>query len=421
MARKRSTHGGVLARLSDPRDTVAAVWLAGVLLVAEAGLGFAIIRRVAYTEVDWGAYMEIVEGYMQGERDYLHLKGGTGPAVYPAGFMYIFSALRWVTGGAILPAQIAFEVLYLATQAVVMASYISTKALPPWSLVLLCLSRRLHSIYLLRLFNDCWAMFFAYAGILALQHKKWTPAVLLFSAGVSIKMNVLLMAPGVLAAFIKGARVQQLVPAVAVGAALQLILGAPFLLTFPQSYLARAFEFSRVFVYQWTVNLKFLPESWFTSPQLALFLLAVHLRLLWSLAQHRWFAPEGGISGAVGKFFQRSEAAAHGRSPELTPESVLYFVATANFMGILCARTLHYQFYSWYWHTLPYLLMRSTRPVWVTVPMLLSIEALWNIFPSTPVTSALLLVLHLAVATFCFQDGRPLPAKTIRKRPNPRR
>jgi hypothetical protein len=27
-----------------------------------------------------------------------------------------------------------------------------------------------------------------------------------------------------------------------------------------------------------------------------------------------------------------------------------------------------------YWHTLPYLLIRSTRPVWVTVPMLLSIE-----------------------------------------------
>jgi hypothetical protein len=41
-------------------------------------------------------------------------------------------------------------------------------------------------------------------------------------------------------------------------------------------------------MYQWTVNLKFLPEAWFTSPQLALFLLAVHLRLLWSLAQHRW-------------------------------------------------------------------------------------------------------------------------------------
>ena len=47
MARKGSTHGGVLARLSDPRDTVAAIWLAGVLLVAEAGLGFAIIRSVA--------------------------------------------------------------------------------------------------------------------------------------------------------------------------------------------------------------------------------------------------------------------------------------------------------------------------------------------------------------------------------------
>lgn len=81
------------------------------------------------------------------------------------------------SGGAARRVQIAFQVLYLATQAVVMASYISTKALPPWSLALLCLSRRLHSIYLLRLFNDCWAMFFAYAGILALQ-VSYTPPLL---------------------------------------------------------------------------------------------------------------------------------------------------------------------------------------------------------------------------------------------------
>ena len=27
-----------------------------------------------------------------------------------------------------------------------------------------------------------------------------------------------------------------------------------------------------------------------------------------------------------------------------------------NFVGIVCARSLHYQFYSWYFHSVPFLL-----------------------------------------------------------------
>lgn len=65
--------------------------------------------------------------------------------------------------------QVVFAVLYLATQGVVMLIYAQTRAVPPWSLALLCLSRRLHSIYLLRLFNDCWAMFIAYCATALLQ------------------------------------------------------------------------------------------------------------------------------------------------------------------------------------------------------------------------------------------------------------
>ena len=38
-----------------------------------------------------------VEGYLQGERNYINLKGDTGPLVYPAGFVYIFVFLRWLT------------------------------------------------------------------------------------------------------------------------------------------------------------------------------------------------------------------------------------------------------------------------------------------------------------------------------------
>ena len=78
--------------------------------------------------------------------------------------------------------QYIFAGVYLATQAVVMALYARARSLPPWSLAVLCASRRLHSIFLLRLFNDCWAMLAAYVATLALQvgaaHWCWRSAVL---------------------------------------------------------------------------------------------------------------------------------------------------------------------------------------------------------------------------------------------------
>lgn len=35
--------------------------------------------------------MQEVEGFLDGERNYLNLRGDTGPLVYPAGFVYIYS------------------------------------------------------------------------------------------------------------------------------------------------------------------------------------------------------------------------------------------------------------------------------------------------------------------------------------------
>ena len=53
------------------------------LLLGEAILTFAIFKHVPYTEIDWEAYMQEVTMWQEGERDYLKIKGGTGPLVYP--------------------------------------------------------------------------------------------------------------------------------------------------------------------------------------------------------------------------------------------------------------------------------------------------------------------------------------------------
>lgn len=69
--------------------------------------------------------MEQVAQYQAGERDYALIKGGTGPLVYPAGHVYIYSFLYDLTnqGKDILTGQWIFMGLYLATLAVVGLCY----------------------------------------------------------------------------------------------------------------------------------------------------------------------------------------------------------------------------------------------------------------------------------------------------------
>lgn len=69
--------------------------------------------------------MEQVEQFVTGERDYTVIKGGTGPLVYPAAHVYLYTGLYYMTdkGRNILLAQQIFAVLYMATLAVVMACY----------------------------------------------------------------------------------------------------------------------------------------------------------------------------------------------------------------------------------------------------------------------------------------------------------
>lgn len=70
--------------------------------------------------------------------------------------------------------------LYLATFTLVCLIYRKARFTPPLLLALLCVSKRVHSIFVLRLFNDPVAMLFVYACILALQHNKFMLGSILF-------------------------------------------------------------------------------------------------------------------------------------------------------------------------------------------------------------------------------------------------
>jgi alpha-1,3-mannosyltransferase len=161
------------------------------IIFVEIVISSCIVRFVPYTEIDWEAYMQQVDTFQAGELDYINIKGGTGPLVYPAGFLYFFSAIKALIGGGsnVSAAQHVFIVIYALNSLVILLIYRQAK-LPALSALPLLMSKRVHSIFVLRLFNDCVASLFAHLAVLALTHCKLKTAATLLSLGVSIKMNV---------------------------------------------------------------------------------------------------------------------------------------------------------------------------------------------------------------------------------------
>ncbi|KAK4787968.1 hypothetical protein SAY86_019287 [Trapa natans] len=369
-ASSRNSAFGALS-FKNPKVAVALA-----LLASDAVLVSLIIAYVPYTKIDWDAYMSQVSGFLGGERDYGNLKGDTGPLVYPAGFLYVYSFLQYVTGGEVYPAQILFGILYIINLGIVLFIYVKTDVLPWWALSLLCLSKRVHSIFMLRLFNDCIAMTLLHAAMAALLCHQWHLGLVIFSGAVSIKMNVLLFAPPLLLIMLKAMDIFGVVSALACAAVVQILLGLPFLLSHPVGYISRAFNLGRIFIHFWSVNFKFVAEPIFVSKGFALTLLVAHLMLLTAFAHYRWCKHEGGLlrflQSVLGSLKLRfAFISSLPLSNPLDGSSCFrilrkeYIVSTmfaGNFIGILCARSLHYQFYSWYFYSLPYLLWRTPFP-----------------------------------------------------------
>jgi len=388
--------------LTDPEYT----WVVAIgLFIAEIFINSFIILARPYTEIDWKAYMQEVEGFLNGTLDYQYLKGDTGPLVYPAGFVHVFSLLYFLTekGTNIFRAQWIFAFFYLLLIQQIFRLYCRSRKVPPYALLFLTFtSYRVHSIFVLRLFNDPLAILLLYFAVNSFLDGRWTLGSLSYSLAVSMKMNVLLYAPAILILYLTQLSLFDAVVQLAVCGSLQVVLALPFLLVNPWSYLMRSFDLGRVFLYEWTVNWKFLPEEIFLDRYFHFGLLILHILALASFAPS-WIE--------YMKTYFTLEA--YTKTPEsveplkIRAQLVLFPLFVSNFIGICFSRSLHYQFYVWYYHTIPYLLWSTRLPVRAKLSIFGVIEFCWNTFPATQFSSSALVFCHLLMLLGLWQYKTP--------------
>lgn len=367
-----------------------------LLAVNFAGCVF-VIRNVSYTEIDWETYMVQVSKFLDhGERNYRNITGPTGPLVYPAAHVYLYSLLYYGTSGGknIQFAQYIFAIIHTVALALVLRLYYDTRRLPLYMTPLLFLSRRLLSIFVLRLFNDAVQTVPLYSSLLLFIRGRWTLGCVLYSLAIATKMNALLYAPGLAVVLCQAIGfLPALALAFLVCLPILVLLGAPFLINAPLAYLSRAFELTRKFLFKWSVNGAYLPENVFTHPALSIALLVAHGTTLLALGHFRWTS-----SSSQGLFdLVRPSDWILRPSRRLRPTHVLFVLFSCNFVGIVFARTMHYQFYAWYAHSLPFLLWQGPLPLGFKLALLAAVEIVFNMYPPRSISAIILTVSHIII------------------------
>jgi alpha-1,3-mannosyltransferase len=252
---------------------------------------------------------------------------------------------------------------------------------------------------------------FLWLAIFFLQRRSWRLGAVMYTWGLGIKMSLLLVLPAVGIILFLGSGLATSLQLAAVIGLVQVLIGIPFLAANPWGYLGRAFELSRQFFFKWTVNWRFVGEDVFISRSFSLALLGLHIAALVGFITTRWLTP---THQPLSRLFA---SILSGRSPftekeqryvsrNITPRFVMTAILSSNVIGLLFARSLHYQFYSYLAWSTPFLLWRSgIHPVlqygiWATQ------EWAWNIYPSTPLSSGVVVGALATTVMLVWWGGR---------------
>ena len=140
-------------------------------------------------------------------------------------------------------------------------------------------------------------------------------------------------------------------------------------------------------------TLQFLPEDVFVSKPLSLALLALHLIFLGVFAT-KWLQSSKKQTGCYLHLPSKTG------SKSLSPQYITCTMFFSNYIGICFSRTLHYQFYAWYFHTLPFLLWSTTMTIPLRVMIMFFIEVAFNVFPATWWSSLVLQISHFTLLVY---------------------
>ncbi len=228
-------------------------------------------------------------------------------------------------------------------------------------------SRRTYSLFVLRLFNDAVSALVCQLTIHLIVAERLYLSCFFFSIAVSVKMNALLYVPGILFLLRSKQSLRTCLKLVLFATALQLALAMPFLLTNAHAYLHRSFEVTRKFDQLWSLNYQFLPASFFSSHAFSILLLLASA-LFYLLF---WF-----------RVWRRDQ------------QNAVMILTTSNFIGVVFARSIHYQFYSWYSTSLPALLHHTSCGYLTKCLIFFTIELSYNFSRPSPLSSFLWLFSH---------------------------
>ena len=201
-------------------------------------------------------------------------------------------------------------------------------------------------------------------------------------------MSLLLAAPAIGIVLLQVLPFKRAANAIFLMAQVQFTLAVPFLSN-ARGYLARSFELSRVFLYKWTVNWRFIGEERFLSREFTVALIILHFTLLAAFVSRRWNRPSGlSIPALVSTIFNPLPQAIQQQIYiDTSPSFIITAILTSMAVGMLCARSLHYQFYAYIAWSTPFLLWKSGLHPVLIYAIWTAQEWAWNVYPSTDTSS----------------------------------
>jgi alpha-1,3-mannosyltransferase len=141
-------------------------------------------------------------------------------------------------------------------------------------------------------------------------------------------------------------------------------------------------------------------EGTFLSGEFSMALLAGHVTTLLLFITTRWLRPaERSVIDIIWEALDFKEPLGkmqHAVSIRVSPNYILTTILTAIAIGMLFARSLHYQFYAYIAWATPFLLWRSGVHPILQFGFWAAQEWAWNVYPSTD-ASSMVVVGSLAV------------------------